>query len=97
MRKGIIFLTFTLICLLILAYAYANEDWRTEFDNLCGKTEESMTMKIDELRDLVSRCDKLKPVIEASNDPQKKIFLKRLEMCRNLFSYMIEAKEKEGK
>lgn len=97
MKKGILFFAFSIIYLLPLFCVYADEDWKTEFDNLCGKTEESMTMKVDELKDLVARCDKLKPIIEGSDHPQKKIFLKRLEMCKKLFSYMVEVKEKEGK
>lgn len=95
--KSIIFCAVAFIGLLTLAAVYAEEDWRTEFDNLCGKTEESMNMKLEELKDLVARCDKLKPIIEASNNPQKKVFLVRLDKCRNLFIYMIEVREKEKK
>jgi hypothetical protein len=64
MKKAIIFYTLAIICLIAICYAYAGEDWRDEFDNLCGKTEESMTMNVDELKDLVARCEKLKPIIE---------------------------------
>jgi hypothetical protein len=97
MKKRIIFFTFVFIYFLPWFHVCAQENWRTEFDNLCGKTEESMTMKLEELKDLVIRCDKLKPAIEASDNPQKKVFLKRLEMCKNLFSYMVEVREKERK
>lgn len=95
MKKLVIFLSLVVIFLFFALYIHASEDWRPEFDYLCGKTDEAMTMKMEELKDLVVRCDKLKPVIEASNHPQKKVFLKRLEACKNLFSYMIEGKEQE--
>lgn len=95
MRK-VIFSFFAVIYFSLL-FTYADEDWRTEFDYICGKTEESMTMKLEELKDLITRCEKLKPVIENLDHPQKKVFLKRIEMCKNLFGYMLEVREKEKK
>lgn len=94
-KKELIFGGLVVIYLLSMLYTYADVDWKTEFDNLCGKTEETITMRIEELKDLVARCDKLKPIIESSNHPQKKIFLKRIEKCRNLFIYMLEVKAQE--
>lgn len=95
MKKKIIFFVFIVMHVQFFD-AYANEEWRADFDNLCGKTEEAMTFKPEELKDLVARCDKLKPLIEKCDQPQKKIFLKRLEMCRNLYSYVLEMKERKG-
>lgn len=92
--KKYIYIAFV-IFLLSMLYTYADDEWRVEFNNLCGKTEEAMTMKSDELKNLVSRCDKLKPIIETSDHPQKKIFLKRLEKCRDLFIYMLDVKSQE--
>lgn len=83
------------INLVFVIHAFSQENWRVEFDNLCGKTEETMTMKTEELKDLIDRCDKLRPVIENSESPQRQLFLKRLEKCRNLFVYMLEVKEKQ--
>ncbi len=75
--------------------AFAVEEWIAEFDYLCGKTDESLNLKIEELQQLVDRCDKLKTLIENSEHPQKKIYLKRLENCRKLFIYMISVREKQ--
>jgi hypothetical protein len=80
--------------LLAGAWANAEEAWRAEFDRLCGKTEQSMSLGVEELRDLVIRCEKLRPQIEASESPQKKVFLKRLEACRKVFAFVIEASDK---
>lgn len=88
-------LIFVLVHLFFVSYVFADENWRVEFDNLCGKTEETMTMKTEELKDLIDRCDKLRPIIENSETPQKQLFLKRLEKCRNLFAYMLEVKERQ--
>jgi len=97
MREKVFIFSCIIVIHILSLYAYASEDWRTEFDNICVKTEESMTLKLEELKDLVSRCEKLKPVIEASDNPQKKVFLLRLEKCKKLFIYVINSKEKEGK
>lgn len=87
---------FLLALMVLLAgpLALAEEDWRAEFDRLCGKTEQSMSLPVGELRELVARCEKLKPRIEASASPQKTVFLKRLEACRKVFSFVIEATER---
>jgi len=64
--------------------------WRTEFDAVCGQSENSMNMTVAELRAALEQCDKLKPVIETLEPTQRKVFLKRLQMCRNLLGYMLE-------
>ena len=38
---------------------------------------------------------RLKPKIEALEATPRKVYLKRLQMCRNLFAYLLEGKEKE--
>lgn len=97
MRKSILLSAFALIALFAWFHAYAQESWRAEFDDICGRTEQSMTMTLEELKALVVRCDKLKQEIEAMEIPQKSIILKRLEKCRKLFGYMVEVKENEQK
>lgn len=82
-----------LVSVLACAPANAEESWRAEFDRLCGKSEQSMSLGIEELRDLVARSEKLKPEIEASANPQKKVILKRLEACQKVFAFVIEASE----
>lgn len=95
MSRKIIPAFFILIYFCLIFSAYAAEEWREEFDYVCGKTDDTMDMKAEELKDLAARCDKLRPIIEGSESPQKKVLLKRLDMCRNLFLYMIEVKEKK--
>jgi hypothetical protein len=73
--------------------AAAQDDWKKEFDDICSKTQDSMTLTSDELKRLVSRCDALRPRIENLDDTQKKVYLKRLRMCRDLFAFVLESKE----
>ena len=76
-------------------YAFAEEDWRGEFDSICAKTGDSMELPTEELKGLISRCDKLKEVIGKLDESTKKVFSKRLQMCRDLYAFALEAKEKK--
>ncbi|TAN39538.1 MAG: hypothetical protein EPN25_11135 [Nitrospirae bacterium] len=71
------------------------EDWRGEFDDICKKTNDAMSLSKEELRQLVARCDKLKAVIGTLEETEKKVFLKRLRLCQELFVYVLDSKEKQ--
>jgi len=76
-------------------YVYAEDDWKAEFEDICSKTNDAMTLTKEEINSLVSRCDKLKPRIEKIDETQKKVYLKRLQMCKDLFIFVLESKEKK--
>jgi len=76
-------------------FAYSQEDWRKEFDEICSKTENAMAFGVEELRHLVDRCDALKSRIEMLDEPERKITLRRLQMCRDLYAFVFETKEKK--
>ncbi len=73
--------------------AYA-QDWKTEFEAVCARTQDAAGMTPEELKDLVSRCDKLGPQIEKLDETQRKVYSKRLKMCRDLYAFVLESKEK---
>jgi hypothetical protein len=73
--------------------AYAEESWKSEFDEICSKTQDAMLFTTAELRGLVQRCDALKPVIEKLEESHRKVILRRLQMCRDLYLFVLEAKE----
>ena len=75
--------------------AHSQEDWSKEFDEICSKTEDAMTFSVEELKSRVDRCDALKPRIEKLDEPQRKVTLKRLQMCRDLYAFVLEMKEKK--
>jgi len=98
----ILLLCWFLTALLVLSkgplycgFAYSEEDWRKEFEEICSKTENAMTFSVEELRSLVARCDALKSRIEKLEEPQRKITLRRLQMCRDLYAFTFEMKEKK--
>ena len=75
--------------------AYAQDDWKKEFEAICSKTQDSAALSPDELNNLVDRCNKLRPRIEKLDETQRKVYLKRLQMCRDLFVFVLESKEKK--
>jgi hypothetical protein len=79
-------------------YAFAaDEAWKAEFEQVCGQTDNATNMTNEELAKAVERCDRLKPQIELLEATPRKIYLKRLQMCRNLFAYMLETRKKDLK
>ena len=75
----------------------AQEGWKTEFEDICSKTQDSMAFTSDELKSLVDRCDALKPQIEKLDESQKKVYLKRLQMCRDLLVFVMQSKPEKVK
>lgn len=77
--------------------AAAAESWRTEFEEICRKTSDAMALSKEELKELVARGEKLHAVIETLEETEKKVFLKRLHRCQELFAFVLESKEHEEK
>ncbi len=73
--------------------AYAQGDWKTEFEAVCARTQEAGEMTADELKKIIDRCDRLMPRIEKLDETQKKVYRRRLQMCRELYAFMLESKE----
>ena len=72
--------------------AFAEESWKQEIMDICSKTDEAMSFSTDELKKLLQRCEKLRPVIESLEETPRKVYLKRLQMCVNLYSFVLESK-----
>lgn len=78
--------------------AYAQGDWKLEFADVCGKTTRTMELSPDELRSYIERCNKLESRIHELNGSQgseKKVYAKRLKMCKDLYVYTLEFREKK--
>ena len=76
------------------AQAPAPADWKKEFEDVCGKTQDAMALPMEELRSLVSRCDRLRPQIEKLDESQRKVYSRRLQVCRDLYQFVVESREK---
>ena len=76
-----------------VATAFAAPGWRAEFEEVCAATDSAMTLSTDELTQRIARCDRLKPGIEAEDETVRKVYLRRLKMCRDLYAYVLERKQ----
>ncbi len=81
-----------------LGIAHAQQDWKEEFAAVCSKTQNAMTLSIAELKDLIERCDKLEERLNELDGMQggteRKVYTKRLKMCKDLYKFTLEYKEK---
>lgn len=75
-------------------FACAEDAWKTEFEDICSKTNDAMALNKEEVKALIDRCDKLKSQIEKLDETARKVYLKRLQMCRDLFVFVRDSKEK---
>ncbi len=71
------------------------EEWRAAFDEACAQSNDAMAFSVKELRALIEKCDRLQKVIETQDETVRKVYLKRLQMCRNLYVFVLETKTKE--
>ncbi len=91
--KLTIFLTILLILNILRPLLSSSvEDWKKEFEDICAKTQDAMALTEDELRLLIERCDRLRSVIEGLDESTRKIYLRRLKMCRDMYIFALEEK-----
>ena len=89
-----------LVCLFTLAAVpdvQSSENWKDSFEDICSKVDISSTLSVKELDSLIERTDKLVPEIQRSEDPAKKVYLRRLKNCRSMFEFSIDTKKNAGK
>ena len=90
----------TFVCLFALTApqpAGAAEDWKATFDLVCGSVQAAESMSEKEIASMIEKAEKLVPVIQASNDPAKKVYLVRLKKCRGVYEFMLETKKGSGR
>jgi uncharacterized coiled-coil protein SlyX len=66
--------------------------WLAEFNDICAKTDVAMTLSNEELATLLTRCEQLQPALEAEDPSTRKVYLRRLQQCRDLFRFVLESK-----
>ena len=75
----------------------AQGGWQAEFNDVCSKTQDAMTLSAEELAVLIQRCDALVPEIEKLDATRKTVFMGRLQRCRGLYAYVLDSKKNEKK
>jgi len=77
--------------------AEKREAWQQEFDEICSKTQDAMTLTVEELKVLIQRCDALEPRIQKLDETRRKLYLRRLQQCRGLYAYVLESKNPDAR
>ena len=88
-------MTALLFLTLLPVTSRSEESWRANFEQTCSKTSDAMTLSAAELNTLLERCGSLQKIIETQEESVRKVYLKRLQLCRNLYAYMVEYKQNE--
>ena len=70
--------------------------WKVELEEVCVKTDISMTLSREELQALILRCEELEKRIGEEDEVVRRIYLRRLKRCRDLFVYMMESKTEDS-
>ena len=65
-------------------------DLKAEFDRICGQVQVAPSLNEAEIRLLIEDCRALREALLQSENPQAKVFLKRLQMCEDFFEYSLE-------
>jgi hypothetical protein len=85
MSRGLV-LVAVFLFVVALSSSGAADDWLGEFNDICSQIDVVDSLEREEVQRLVERCDELMPVIEASENPKKKVYLFRLKKARDMFA-----------
>jgi hypothetical protein len=101
MKKSMLAARSLVISLLLVSlsvgFARGEQSWQAEFDDTCSKTDQAMTLPVEEVSRLLESCDRLQGVIATKEETVRKVYLKRLQMCRNLYQFVLDTrKAKQG-
>jgi hypothetical protein len=78
-----------------LQTACADDAWRTDFDATCAQSNDAMALSKNELKKLIEQCDRLQKILETQDETVRKVYLKRLQLCKNLYVFVLEVKMQE--
>jgi hypothetical protein len=78
--------------------SYAQQEWKQEYAAVCAKTQNAMTLTAAELKNYIDRCDKLQDRIAElagmEGETERKVYEKRLKVCRDLYKFTLQYKDK---
>jgi hypothetical protein len=65
-------------------------DLKAEFDRICAQVQVAPSLSEAEIRLLIEDCRALREALLQSENPQAKVFFKRIQMCEDFFEYSLE-------
>ena len=70
-------------------------EWKPEFERICIQVETSEGLSAGQLQVLIEDSEALLERLAEVEDPGAKIYVPRLEKCRDFFSFMRAVREQE--
>jgi len=90
--KSLILLQITwLLASTSVTVAADSGEWLADFNTTCARTAEAWNLSREELRSLITACERVKKRIEAQDESVGKVYLKRARMSLDLFQYLLDA------
>lgn len=91
------------IMLLLLAMLANSEiaggadEWRTEFEDVCGRTSEAAILPLIELQVLIAKGERVKKMLESEKESVRIVFQKRVQKCMDLYRNIADSMQPEVK
>ena len=80
--------------LVVIAPTFADElDWKQEFERICIQVESAGERSGNQLRQLIDDSERLLEQLAEVDEPRVKIYVQRLQRCRDFFTFMLQARE----
>ena len=76
--------------------AAGGNDWLAAFNESCARTTEAMDLSREDLLALIARCEQVKKAIDTQDEAVRKVYRKRVQMCLDLFQYVLDSRGKAG-
>ena len=93
------FLVSALLLNLSPAFAGQEGEWKEEFGIVCGGTQGAVSLSVEKLQEYIGRCDKLEERLDelkgGNGSTEKKVYTRRLKMCRDVYQYTLQYKNRE--
>lgn len=81
------------------AQAGQETDWKEEYAAVCGETQGAVSFSEEKLQKYIGRCEKLLERLDELDGPnggtEKKVYARRLKMCRDVYQYTLQYKSRE--
>ena len=74
-------------------------DWKEEYGAVCSETQSAVSFSVEKLQEYIGRCEKLQGRLDELNGSNgstaKKVYSRRLKMCRDVYEYTLQYKSME--
>ena len=82
-----------------LVQAGQEPDWKEEYSDVCSETQGAVSFSVEKLQEYITRCEKLQERLDELNGSkggtEKKVYSRRLKMCRDVYEYTLQYKNRE--